>query len=418
MEVTQPRTKIFELKFLLFIAFIFISITCTAIRYFWLESFEFRLRENTFRLAQELGFNAAGTGEVNDELWKKFITRNDQIVYLVFSYKPLAYRQAFFHPKKIHQVSAMLEHDVKTAPRDLLLNNLLDNQKTYVNPHLHVVHANLIPSDYQNDEDALGQVKVAYAVPGYILGLSFGRAYRYILFFIYSLTTLSFLSIIFGPFIGKRKKIIDPSLYTELEKEEFEVQWIEDDDTGKTEPVFIDDKGKSWSLLLPDGDVSAWSKEGVIYMSGEDLIARPWGSSAVRKDLPIESKYDYQLKALKMAGQDAFIILFPVGSHQLTWVIGGWHNTRTEVAGYARTQNTLNIEKDRWYYIEIQCLSDEVVGIINGEENWRLKKSDIQTSSPNAGFQSGLGVAVWGGLCRYSEIRYRQGEKDKDESHD
>ncbi|HMQ09926.1 MAG TPA: hypothetical protein PKC21_03570 [Oligoflexia bacterium] len=417
MEVTQPRTRIFELKFLLFIALIFISITCTAIRYFWLESFEFRLRENTFRLAQELGFNAAGTGEVNDELWKKFITRNDQIVYLVFSYKPLGYRKAFFHPQKTHQVSASLEHDVKTASREILLSNLLDNQKTYVNPHVHVVHANLIPPDYQTDDDILGQIKVAYAVPGYLMGISFGRAYRYVLFFIYGLTTLSFLSIIFGPFIGKKKKIIDPKLYSELEKEEFEVQWIEDDDTGKTEPVFIDDKGKSWSLLLPDGDMSDWSKEGIVYVSGEDVLAKPWGSSAVRKDLSLGASYEYQLRALKMAGQDAFIVLFPVGEHQLSWVIGGWHNSKTEVAGYPITSNTFAVEKDRWYYIEIQCLEDVVVGIINGEENWRLRKEDIKKSSPSVGFQKGLGLAVWGGLCRFSEIRFREGEKNKDRTH-
>lgn len=260
------------------------------------------------------------------------------------------------------------------------------------------------------DQKPMGIMTVNYILPGQLGSmLRFGQGYRHLI----SLWMLLFGTITFFILINdlrmarKNKNASLPLTMTPdpQKTEESELTWLEDE-TGKTEPIYVDDQGRSWKIMLDRDNTIGWSVKGNWYASDAQLYGRPWGGSVVRENFRFPDRFHYQLRANKMAGPDGFVVLFACGMMDLIWVLGGWGNTRTEILGYPSTSNGFKIRKSEWYFLEVRVTESHVEGYINGEFNFKIPRSEVKHPSPNVGFQKGLGLGVWSTLAKFSDIRF------------
>ncbi|MEZ4845712.1 MAG: hypothetical protein R2877_01705 [Bdellovibrionota bacterium] len=105
---------------------------------------------------------------------------------------------------------------------------------------------------------------------------------------------------------------------------------------------------------------------------------------------------------------EGFAVLFFFFQSQgkaLTWMVGGWKNTRSEVIGYEHTKTNDVLDKFRWYYIKIESDAEKLVGFLDGRKIWEIQKKDLIDSGQDLGFQQGFGVAVWSSMARFQRIR-------------
>jgi hypothetical protein len=190
------------------------------------------------------------------------------------------------------------------------------------------------------------------------------------------------------------------------EKKE-DLQWLEETSSSTVE-IKEEAPGEEWRLLFTGESLEGWVSRGSCYLSEGALTLQPWGTSVVSTDVVPSGTFTFQLEARKIAGDDGFVVLFPCGDRALAWVIGGWNNRRSELAGYPATRLDHAIERNKWYQVEIRAKTDAIEGLLDGQKMWKIQRDEIRASSPDAGFQTGLGVAVWNTLAKVQNIRYRE----------
>lgn len=366
-------------------------------------------KDSVFQLAQKFG--TIKNIDSSNELISVFMNSQHDVGYVVVAHFPSGYRKGYFEPKVVSHNAPGLKKMIQTYPTEKVIQRILQPQEGFSNKHFHVVSVDLIDGKDLTQNVAIGKLKVGFRVPGKILGLSFGRMYTSLIQGLLLVWLMFFLWVV-RSHNRKSRSIAHPiSKYStpkDINLDEVaELTWLEHD-SGKTEPIYIDDQGRSWRLLLPDGNIENWTLKGGWYVSNGDMMAKPWGSSAIRADVTSVDRYCYQLRAYKMAGQDGFVVLFPFLNHSLVWILGGWHNTRSELVGYPQTQIKQKIERGQWYLIEVFVGEFHLEGKLNGQVIWKIKREEVQQSSPELGFQGGLGVGVWNTLARYSDLRLYQ----------
>ncbi|MCB0271966.1 MAG: hypothetical protein KDD46_03000 [Bdellovibrionales bacterium] len=179
---------------------------------------------------------------------------------------------------------------------------------------------------------------------------------------------------------------------------------VEDDDTK------VDDiPSQVWIRLLDEPDLKDWEVKGSFYVRGDKkglhAIGFPWASSIVTRKEVIFPEFIFEAEARVLTGQEGFAVLFRVGKYYLTWVLGGWENSRSEVLGIESTKTFHQIHHKKWYHIRIEQENQEVIGYIDGRTAWTIATSEIVHDSPDVGFQKGLGVGVWNTTSKFRNIR-------------
>src|SRR5262249_12737294 len=113
-----------------------------------------------------------------------------------------------------------------------------------------------------------------------------------------------------------------------------DLSWLEGGTTDKRNVIEVDDKGQQWQVLFNGNDLEGWSGKGSWYVTSEEIAGQPWGSSLVSTRVPSNGNYCFQVSGRVITGKDGFIVLFSCYEKFLAWVLGGWGNRRSEVAGY------------------------------------------------------------------------------------
>lgn len=275
--------------------------------------------------------------------------------------------------------------------------------------YVHEVSVLFSPQQAENDQTPMGVMTVNYILPGKVGDMMrFGQGYRHLISLWMLLSSVVTFFVLINDLRHGRRKIVIPAMTSTPDPqktEESELTWLEDE-TGKTEPIYVDDLGRSWKILLDRDTTVGWLLKGNWYANDAQLYGRPWASSAVRDNFRFPDRFHYQLRANKMAGPDGFVVLFACGMMDLIWVLGGWGNTRSEVLGYPSTSNGFKIRRNEWYFLEVRVTESHVEGYINGEFNFKIPRSEVKHPSPNPGFQKGLGLGVWSTLAKFSDIRF------------
>lgn len=199
---------------------------------------------------------------------------------------------------------------------------------------------------------------------------------------------------------------------SEKEEDADEEMIFEESDTDEEgeDVTNVDDiPSQVWIRLLEEPDLKDWEVKGNFYVrkdkKGIYAIGFPWGSSIVtRKELHFD-EFIFEAEGRILSGNEGFIVLFPIGEHQLVWVLGGWSNNRSEVLGYDATRTFHQIHQRKWYHIRVELEEEEITGYIDGRTAWTLKLDQITQSSPDVDMQKGLGVGVWKTTTKFRNIR-------------
>lgn len=411
MEITQPRTRVSNSALIIFFFLALLAASLGIFRYFWMQSFLSQSRESAFKLAQQLGAFAASTGEIEAQIWKEFIRKEDRLAYVIVEYAPLAYQESFFHRERITFASPALSKYLKQYDRGKVSQLLIRDNRGFATDNLHVVVAEMISSSGNEGNEKIGRVKIGYVVPGRAFAvIPLGRAYFYLMVFGYTMGALLFVFLFMRPLrwrsyvkgsLAKHKKEI------RVQAEEPDYTWVEDE-TGKTEPIYIDEAGRSWKILIPDGNISLWELKGSSFISAGELVLKPWGSSCVRTDLDLSGSYTFKANIYKMAGSGGPLILFQCEKKNLVWALGASNNTQSFLASYDQTHAKMSLALNQWHQIELRVSPTHVTGLLDHKVVWTLDRAAIDTHSPEVGFKKGLGVAVWDAMVRFDEVRFLQ----------
>ena len=161
---------------------------------------------------------------------------------------------------------------------------------------------------------------------------------------------------------------------------------------------------EEWIPMLDDQGMEVWKKHGSWFFHNDSIIGSPWRSSMVRSDIQF-SDYIYRVKAKKISGSDGFIVLFSCDKQPLSWVLGGWNNAWSEVAGFEGTKTNDMIEHGRWYEVTIEVLPDSVSGYLNGDRKWFLDRKTLKGNelARELSPEVGIGVGVWSTVCKFKE---------------
>ncbi len=233
-------------------------------------------------------------------------------------------------------------------------------------------------------------IKMGYVMPGY-------RSLKLSLWTMQGLLVLSVLVLLLALLIpsSSRKSV------AEIE----EVDLLSDSlTTDQTEVISLSQprhvNSERWLPMLTEEGLDNWQRSGEWYIFNEFVVANPWRASLVRTDFNFE-QYVFRLKAKKISGADGFVVLFQCDNHGLVWVLGGWNNSRSEVAGYKSTQYVESIKTDRWYEITIEVFDSVLNGYVNGDKKWSLSRKEIKASDVGEDFLTGIGMGVWNTVCKF-----------------
>jgi len=164
-----------------------------------------------------------------------------------------------------------------------------------------------------------------------------------------------------------------------------------------------------WIRLLDEPDLKDWDTKGDFYVredrKGLHAVGFPWASSIITRKEVLFPEFVFEVEARVLAGDEGFCMLFQVGGHSLTWILGGWNNSHSVVLDYDATKTEHQILKKKWYHVRVELEDDELTGYIEGRTAWKLPKADITKDSQDVGFQKGLGVGVYKTTTKFRNVR-------------
>lgn len=386
-----------------------IAVLLGAGHWVWLKVFLMNAETAVGRLARTIGPAIGRGGAIDEGVYRNFIAAEPRTGYVVFADYRSGYRHGLTNLASLRNSASGLGDLIKKLGTDGTLTRLIQPGGGFAGEYLHVVSASFVPSKEATDVTPLGVLKIGFVVPGYVAGLPpFGRGFSKVILVWWAVTgVVCAVLLIHGMTRGNAAPAPPPfSSRTEETEARNELSWLEKE-LEKEETFFVDHEGQSWKVLFDGATLDPWKLKGQIYISEGEVILRPWGASAVHPTAPSDRNFAFRVYARKIAGLDGFVILFPCDNRFLTWVMGGWRNRRFEVAGYGTTARNGRVEKNRWYQLDVRLGPDWVEGFIDNVPSWKIARSEIRSSSPDVGFQQGLGVAVWNTLVRFRDFRYR-----------
>lgn len=356
--------------------------------------------------ADEAGKSLAVGRTVDRRAFDSFVAREPRVGYLVVSDFRTGYRSGLFNTGALGFAGPDLEKFRKENGDSATLARIIRPREGFPGEYLHVVAVALTPNSESSDRTPLGILKIGVVIPGYVPGVaSFGRGFGNVVVALWSLC----LAIGIGVLAWRPRTRTEPVLSVSLPPQESEalhdLAWLEAE-SGETEIVEVDELGRSWKILFNGSDLTGWSPKGEWYVAEGEITGQPWGGSIVSMRVNPTPPYSFQATAKKLAGEDGFVILFTFREHFLSWVIGGWGNSRSEVAGYETTRSETSVSKGQWYHLELYVGTESLRGMINGVKVWELDAASVTHASPDAGFLQGIGMGVWSTLVKFRNLRF------------
>jgi hypothetical protein len=363
---------------------------------YWLKSLEKKHQRISNEFGQTLGVELFRGRIAPQDLYREWIGNAPEVGYVVMTNLRTGYRSGLVNTGELSRGASEVVEFFKSQGNKKTLERLVQKEKGFPSEHLDVYAISIFPPPFDRVSGPLGIVKIGYVIPGYPYGRGFQK-----LWWIVSgvMGLLFFLSIgLWG--IAVRSPIgVEPPPTDKAELKELEEAMEEPSTAG------MDEEGREWTWVFDGKGFDGWRLRGDVYITEREMALQPWASSAVLSQIVLSPKFHFQCKAKRIAGTDAFIFLFPANGKNLIWVVGGWENDRAEVLGYPNTAHHLTIDRFAWYKIELR-VEEDVVGLINDLEIFRLQKLEVTTHSPDCGFQQGLGVATWNTFSKFKDILY------------
>jgi hypothetical protein len=396
--------KIIKSKYTPVFIFVFLILATVGVRYLWIKNNQEKFEVLNTQIQQYVEQTITRQQKISDRDLQGMIQNNPRIVYLVYQNQLDHDEKGFLNVKSFDLGAQKLgQYYNQHVTTDVLQKVIQDPEEfsgDYVRSFEKPVHQMM-----NGQTVKVGKISVAYLMPGYSIAYPGAGSYFDYFYKIW----LAFLSInaLAYPLYLKRRRKKSSTAASISEKDHLE--WLEqdlvgheiDEDTTRNDSVH---KG-GWIDLFNQADLNEWNVKGGWYVRDQMAIGFPWGSSITTQyEIPFE-KYDFEVESQRMTGSDGFMVLFKYNGKPLTWVIGGWRNSRSEVAGYTSTATPDVLEKFRWYYVKIEADQEKIVGFLDGRKIWELQKKDVDHPSPDVGFQDGYGVGVWGSMARFQRIR-------------
>jgi hypothetical protein len=364
----------------------------------WLEKIDARAAARAKEIALTVGKEMASGKPLTDRLYQRLIDEEPRIGYLVVANYRNGYRSGAVNAKELQaggqEVAAFLamRGDAETLAR------LIVKDGGFPGEYLDVYSVALLPPSKQSDRTPLGSLKIAYLIPGF----PYGRGYYHLWTLAGAIACLA-TAVLLGAWAVDRRKTASRMQVIRIPIGELEdLESAVDEDTTS----IIDEWGREWKPLFDGRSLDGWVAKGEWYVTEREIAGQPWGGSLIYPDVTLGGAYALQIWAKKIAGPDGFVVLFVCDGKLLTWVLGGWDNSRSEVAGYPETGADLCVERFLWYKVEVRVGPEVLEGSVEDTVVWRLKRSDVTQSSPELGFQKGLGLGVWSTLAKFKELRF------------
>jgi len=401
------------------LSLIFLILLSGALRWAWIERWS-RLTETEARnIGEEIGTNLTKEMPPNESRYQKLLFSNPDLAYVVVADFRSGYRSGAINAASLQKGASNIEYFRTTHGDSSTLAHLIRPGRGFPGEYVDVFSVSVEPSHDSTDRTPIGMIKVAYIVPGFPFGRGFVD--------LWAIVSSAFALVAFGWSLAillrqprrrdsyrKSEKDVSSKHAKAIHSME-DLEWL-DEPTERIERREVDDTGELWRILFNGSNLDGLTPVGAWYVNEGDLIGHPWAGSVVTSRSIRDRSYVFWLSFRKMAGPDGCAVLFSCGAHHLVWIVAGWGNTRSEVIGYPSTQKEHSIARQRWYDLEIRVDEDRVCGFISGRKAWELERTKIQHSSPETGFQHGVGVGVWNTLARFRNLRFRTLDHDTDPS--
>lgn len=386
--------------------FIFILIGITAgARYFWIQHHQ----KNFNNLADQVHRYIEDTLSKDKKLSTdevQSILKSDSRIALFAWENQLEKRQLGFLNVKCFDLGASkLAEFYNQHTTNEVLAQVIQNPQEFSNDYLEIIEQPVY-RNMNGQKVKIGQYAIGYLRPGFVNATPQAGGYYDMFYKGWVLFLVS--NIMIYPLYLRRRR--QKSVAFEATATKDHLEWLERDlnidgfeeDTTR-DSDFATKPG--WTELFNQNDLNDWNIKGEWYTKEQAAIGFPWGGSITTKYDITFDKYELEIEGQRMIGPEGFVVLFQSQNKQLTWVLGGWKNTRSEVVGYENTKTSDVIEKFRWYYVKIESDAEKLVGFLDGRKIWEIMKKDLKEQSEDLGFQRGWGVAVWSTMSRFQRIR-------------
>lgn len=370
-------------------------------RSMWMQRLQKQFDATLMQTHSFLETNLAKDQKISTEQLQNILKTNPRVALFVFDNQLEKSRIGFINAKSFDQGANQLGNFYNEHTTEEVLQEIIQNPQTFSNSYLEIQNRPVFRT-MQNQKVKIGQVAMGYIAPGYHASMPKAGGYYDTLYKGWLIFLLSNV-MLYPLYLRRRDKA------PVVRKEKDHLEWLEADlQTGNFEEDTTRDdfqQKPGWTELFNQSDLKDWNVKGEWYVKDQTVLGFPWGGSITSKyDLPF-TKYEFEVEGQRMVGTEGFIVLFPMDGKQLTWVLGGWKNSRSEVVGYEHTKTDDKLEKFRWYYIKIECDGEKIYGFLDGRKVWEIEKKDLKPQKEELGFQQGFGVAVWSTMVRFQRIR-------------
>lgn len=353
------------------------------------------------KLAGEIVKEMAEGKPLQESVYRTFVALEPRTGYIAVANYRSGYRSGVINSISLYQGAQDVAKFLEKFGNAETLGRLIRPDTGFAQEYLDVVSVVFVPGKGSLDRTPVGTLKIGYVIPGYPYGRGYYRLWwlaEVILGGIFLL--LSVVVLVRGL---RNSAAEEESVIHAVPDPDDDLGLLDEDDEEETTVELEDDDG-TWKRLFDGRSLDHWRTKGSWKVLNGDLLADPWGASAVTTRFGRPHTYTFRAFGQKVAGPDGFVLLFVCEKHYLAWILGGWQNSRAEVGGYETTRIQHQLDSHRWYKIEIKVKEDVVEGSLDDQMVWSLKRSEITESSPNVGFEKGVGVATWSTMVKFKSL--------------
>ncbi len=353
------------------------------------------------RLASEIAQEMAEGKPLQESVYRTFVALEPRTGYVAVANYRSGYRSGVINSRSLYQGAQDIAKYLEEHGNSETLARLVRPDTGFSHEYLDVVSVVFVPGKGSLDRTPVGTLKIGYVIPGF----PYGRGYYKLWWF--SEVALGAMFLLLSLVILVR------GLRSSAEEERSIIHAVPapDDDLGLLDEeedeettVELEEADGDWRRIFDGESTNHFRTKGNWKVLNGALIGDPWGASAVYEKAKNLDTYAFRVFGQKLAGPDGFVVLFSCNQKHLAWILGGWQNTRSEVGGYESTRIEHEVETQCWFQVEIQVKKETVEGSIDGQMVWSLNRSEITESSPDVGFEKGVGVATWSTMVKFKDL--------------
>ncbi len=385
------------------IAAVFLS-ACLYLAFFIFNTFEKnrltagydKNRSSIEELSRRIGYNPT------PQKIKNIGKSDPKVAFLLYSTSSNEDPIFYFNNKNIKKVASFLYADIKTNPLKTAKN--LIKKRGPSSPTLDVITVTLYSKDMP-----VGIIKYGMLLEGHpnlAAILKTGNV----------LITISLiiglLLIVASIVISKLPKNTEETNYTadgtDLNNIVSTNPWA-----GDTPVAAIAAPPDGWIPMYNGRDLSGWKIKGTAYANRDVIVVVPHMTSLVYKTTP-KPPYMFRVEAVKLAGKDGFIIIFPLKGYHAVWAVGAFGNTVSELVGVTDTRLNITIEKNRWYELEVRVSDTSAAATLDGAKMWEINNlNEIKPVNMEREFLKGIGFGCFNTLCKYRNPVLKESIEDE-----